>query len=203
MQTIVLASRSPRRHELLNMAEIPHEILTADCEEDTECRDPGELVEQLSLRKAGSTAEMLRGEKRIVIGADTIVCHNGNILGKPADQEDAFRTLKALSGQTHSVFTGVTVIDALTGKTETFHEETRVTFFPIPDDEIRAYIETGDPMDKAGSYGIQGRGAFLVRFVEGDYFTVVGLPLARLIRTLKESFGYPYPSCERKEESVR
>lgn len=190
MKSIVLASKSPRRHELLTMAAIPHEVITADCDENIWCKDPGELVEQLSLRKAGSTAETLRGENRIVIGSDTVVFHDGHILGKPKTEEEALLMLQSLSGQTHAVFTGVTVIDTETGKTETFHEETKVTFYDIPEEELRAYIATGDPMDKAGSYGIQGRGAFLVKRIEGDYFTVVGLPLARLIRTLHESFGY-------------
>lgn len=187
MKKIVLASKSPRRHEILEMSGIEHEVITSECEEDIEAESPSELVMQLSARKAGAVSELLKDSKAeaVVIGSDTIVYFEGKVLGKPADESEAFRMLSALSGNTHSVFTGVTLMDTASGKEETFFEETKVTFYEVEEEEIRAYIETGDPMDKAGSYGVQGRGAFLVKRIEGDYFTVVGLPVAHLIRVLR------------------
>lgn len=189
MKRIVLASQSPRRHELLEMVGIEHEVITSDCDENISFTGPAELVRELSSRKAAAVAEKLEKEEQkpdaVVIGSDTIVFYDGEVLGKPADEEDAFRMLTELSGHTHSVFTGVTLIDTASGRKETFFEETSVTFYPVGEDEIREYIATGDPLDKAGSYGVQGRGAFLVKHIEGDYFTVVGLPIAHLIRVLR------------------
>ena len=118
-----------------------------------------------------------------VIGADTVVSIDGEILGKPHDEADAWRMLELLSGRTHSVFTGVAVIS--NGKLTTFAEETRVTFFPLDDREIARYIAAGEPFDKAGAYGIQGAGALLVKGIEGDYYNVMGLPAGRLYRLLK------------------
>lgn len=188
MKKIVLASQSPRRHELLSMVGIDHEVITSDCDENIEYKGPADMVSKLSALKAGSVAEVLkkRGEKAIVIGSDTIVCFKDTVLGKPKDEKDAFHMLSELSGHTHSVFTGVTVIDNENDKTESFYEETKVTFYDVSDEEILNYIATKDPLDKAGSYGVQGRGAFLVKRIEGDYFTVVGLPIAHLIRVLKQ-----------------
>lgn len=185
MKRVILASQSPRRHELLKMAGIRHEVITCDCDENVSCDGPADLVCRLSDIKASAVCETLRGEDAVVIGSDTIVYYDGTVLGKPKDPEDAYRMLSALSGNSHSVFTGVTVIDARSGRKETFYEETAVFFYDVSEEEIRAYIETGEPLDKAGSYGIQGRGSFLVRRIEGDYYTVVGLPVAHLIRVLK------------------
>lgn len=187
MKKIVLASQSPRRHELLSMVGIDHEVITSDCDENIEYKGPADMVSKLSALKAGSVAEVLkkRGEKAIVIGSDTIVYFKDTVLGKPIDEKDAFRMLSELSGQTHSVFTGVTVIDTELDMSETFYEETKVAFYDVSDEEILNYIATKDPLDKAGSYGVQGRGAFLVKRIEGDYFTVVGLPIAHLIQVLK------------------
>lgn len=188
MKRIVLASQSPRRHELLSMVGIEHEVITSDCDENIEYNGPADMVCKLSALKAECVAELLKSkdEKALVIGSDTIVYYKDTVLGKPRDEKDAFRMLAELSGQTHSVFTGVTVIDTDDGKTETFYEETKVTFYDVSDEEILAYIATKDPLDKAGSYGVQGLGAFLVKHIEGDYFTVVGLPIAHLIRVLKK-----------------
>lgn len=191
MRKIILASASPRRHELLTMVGIEHEVITSDCNENIDYDGPADMVCKLSARKAGSVVKILTEKvadtdsDALVIGSDTIVYYNGKILGKPADEADAFQMLRDLSGNTHSVFTGVTVIETGSGRKETFYEETKVTFYDVTDQEILDYIATKDPLDKAGSYGIQGLGAFLVKRIEGDYFTVVGLPLAHLIRILK------------------
>lgn len=198
MKRIVLASQSPRRHELLEMVGIAHEVITSDCDENISYDTPSEMVCRLSERKAEAVAKKLKTqdlqdeEGALVIGSDTIVYFGGEVLGKPGSKEEAFRMLSALSGKEHSVFTGVTVIDTASGRSETFFEETKVTFYEIPKEELLDYIATGDPMDKAGSYGVQGRGAFLVKRIEGDYFTVVGLPVARLMRALRQMTEY-YP----------
>ena len=187
MKRIVLASKSPRRHELLDMVGISHEVITSDCDENIAYSGPDDMVLKLSRIKAQSVAEELKmkNEDAVVIGSDTIVYFDGKVLGKPKDPEDAFDMLTSLSGNTHSVFTGVTLIDTANGRSESFYEETKVTFYDVTEEEIRDYIATGDPLDKAGSYGVQGRGAFLVKRIEGDYFTVVGLPIAHLIRILR------------------
>lgn len=205
MKKIILASKSPRRHELLSMVGIEHEVITSDCDENIDCSGPADMVCKLSELKAESVAQLLKNNRlakddspgiretmkqtaddgRLIIGSDTIVYFDGEVLGKPRDPEDAFQMLHRMAGNIHSVFTGVTVIDTAAGRKETFYEETRVTFYDVSDEEIRDYIATGDPLDKAGSYGVQGLGAFLVKRIEGDYFTVVGLPLAHLIRVLK------------------
>ena len=180
---IILASQSPRRKELLSMCGFEFEIRPADVDETLpENISPKEAVCYLSKIKA----EALKDEENIVIGADTVVALNGEILGKPRDDNDAFNMLKMLSGKTHSVYTGVTL--ASKKKTITFYEETKVTFYPISDDEIKDYIKTGEPKDKAGAYGIQGLGGLLVEKIEGDYNNVVGLPVAKLSRKIKELY---------------
>ena len=196
MKSIILASQSPRRRELLRLIGLEFEAMPSGCEENTKAVDPGEVVMDLSGIKCMDIAgKIMNGELTpkaaspegyLVVGSDTIVVFEGQIIGKPKDREDAFRTLKRLSGNTHSVYTGVTVFDTATGKREVFYERTLVTFFELTDEEISAYVSSGDPMDKAGSYGVQGPGAFLVKRIEGDYFTVVGLPIARLYHTLKK-----------------
>ena len=187
MEKIILASASPRRRELLTMVRLPFDVIVSDCDENISYEGPEDMVTKLSLRKAENVAEKLREDTKahLVIGSDTIVYFQNEILGKPKDEEDAFRMLKELSGHTHVVYTGVTVIDTATGRTESFCEATKVEFYPVTDEEIQAYINTGDPMDKAGSYGVQGLGAFLVKRIEGDYFTVVGLPVAHLLQLLR------------------
>ncbi len=131
------------------------------------------------------------GDSHIIIGADTIVVLDGNVLGKPKDEGDAFNTLRALSGNTHTVNTGVTLLNSATGQKSSFFEATDVTMYELTDKEILDYIATGDPMDKAGSYGIQSRGALLVKKINGDYFNVVGLPVAKLYRGLKNFVKNP------------
>lgn len=176
---MILASKSPRRKELLSLITDKFEIKSADVDETLpEGITPGEAVEYLSKIKA----EPFNNGSDTVIGADTVVAVDGKILGKPTDRKNAFEMLKTLSGRYHSVFTGVTIITA--DKTQTFSVETKVKFFDLTDEEINDYIATGECDDKAGAYGIQGKGALLVEKIEGDYFNVVGLPVSRLNKCL-------------------
>ncbi len=187
MEKIILASASPRRKELMTMAGLSFDVIVSDCEEAIEYDGPKDMVKKLSLLKALDVADKIRKtekEPHLVIGADTIVYFQNRILGKPKNTEDAFCMLNAMSGNTHTVYTGVTIIDTASGMTDTFFEATKVEFYDVTEEEIRDYIATGDPMDKAGSYGVQGRGCFLVKRIEGDYFSVVGLPIAHLLREL-------------------
>ena len=183
----VLASQSPRRKELLEQIGLSFEVVVSRADENiTEELSPGELVERLSLIKAEAVRDSLAGREDapVVIGADTVVYHNGRILGKPKDEEDAFLMLRSLSGDTHSVFTGVSIL--FPGGTVTFHSETKVTFDELSDAEIRAYIASGEPMDKAGAYGIQGLGGAFVTGIEGEYANVVGFPIGEFCRILRK-----------------
>ena len=184
---IILASNSPRRRELLGqMGVTDFQVSAPNVDESVEDGlSPAQIVEQLSLRKALAVAKKA-GPNDLVIAADTVVALDGAVLGKPRNEAGAFAMLSALSGREHHVYTGVTVHRA--GQTVTGHEETAVTFRALEADEIRGYIGTGEPMDKAGAYGIQGLGALLVSGIRGDYCNVVGLPVFRLGRILKE-FG--------------
>lgn len=177
---IILASKSPRRKELLSFITTDFAVKSADVDETLpQGITPDKAVEYLSKIKA----EPFKNENDIVIGADTVVALDGKILGKPRDDADAFATLKMLSGREHSVFTGVSVIKG--EKIETFSVQTKVKMFELTDEEIEEYIATAEPFDKAGSYGIQGKGSLLVEKIDGDYFNVVGLPISRLNRVLK------------------
>lgn len=176
---IILASKSPRRQELLKYITKDFTVKTAEVDETLpEGIEPEEAVKYLSKIKAAPFENV----KDTVIGADTIVVINGKILGKPADSSDAESMLRLLSGKTHSVFTGVTVIK--NGEYHSFSCETKVTFFELTDSDIKRYIETGEPLDKAGAYGVQGYGSLLVEKIDGDYFNVVGLPVSKLNRLL-------------------
>lgn len=189
---IILASASPRRKELLEIMGLPFSVCVSDADETTdENLPPYFIVEQLSLLKASDVAGKLRaeGKKALVIGADTIVVFGGAILTKPKDKEDAKKMLTMLSGKWHSVLSGVTVMDTKTAKSETFYVETKVHFVDVTEEDIDRYIATNEPMDKAGSYGIQGKGSVFIDKIEGDYFNVVGLPIHKLARVLKEEFG--------------
>jgi septum formation protein len=192
MKKLILASSSPRRRELLSQIGLEFEIRTADVDEHIQADTPAHLVEQLSLRKA-SAVQPADGEKpAFVIGADTIVALEGTVLGKPADPEDAKRMLRLLQGRSHEVYTGVTIMSYLPDGTEnhcTYAEETKVHFAPMTEAEIEEYVATGDPLDKAGAYGIQGFCARYISHIEGDYNNVVGLPVGRLYRELKK-MGY-------------
>ena len=181
---LILASASPRRRELLSALGLELEVRPALGEEHPEPGlNGGETAMRLSRAKCLEIAAGAE-EDDVVIAADTVVCLDDEILGKPANEQDAERMLKALSGRDHRVFTGVTV--ARGGRVLSDYEETAVHFRPLTEREIAAYIATGEPMDKAGAYGIQGRASLFVRAIEGDYFNVVGLPLCKLGQMLKE-----------------
>lgn len=182
MKPLILASKSPRRKELLTRAGIDFTVKTAEVEERFDpAASPGEIVMHLSEIKADAVYQ--KHPEAVVLGSDTVVVLDGKILGKPKDKPDAIRMLTLLSGRTHEVYTGVTILSG--EKKEQFFECTRVTFFPLTEEEILEYVATGEPMDKAGAYGIQEKGVALVKGIEGDYFTVVGLPVARVIRALR------------------
>jgi septum formation protein len=180
---VVLASSSPRRRELLNLIGIAHEVRPANLDESMRPReDPRRHAERLARDKAGAVA--VRDPDLITIAADTIVVINRKVLGKPVDKADAARMLAMLSGREHTVITAVAVSRGK--KLRSAIEEVKVKFRRLREDEIEAYIATGEPMDKAGAYGIQGYGATIVERVEGDYFAVMGLPLVRLIGLMRD-----------------
>ncbi len=179
---VVLASASPRRRELIKLLTDDFEIMPADIDESAEGCGAFEAAEMIARRKCMCIAEKLDGDA-IVIGCDTVVISpEGELMGKPRDEADALRMLKNLQGAQSWVCSGVCV--SIAGKVKSFTEKTAVTFYPADDEQLRAYIKTGEPMDKAGAYGIQGLGGLLVEKIAGDYNNVVGLPMARLARTI-------------------
>ena len=188
---LVLASRSPRRRELLSQVGISFRMVPGTVEERITKTAPDEVVRELSFQKAEDVAS---GEPEgvWVLGADTVVALDGKILGKPTDAREAKDMLRQLSGRSHSVYTGVTLYRRMDGKTtaETFSEETKVTFYPMTEEEICCYVDSGDPMDKAGAYGIQGPAAAFIQRIEGDYNNVVGLPVAAVYQRWKEKLQY-------------
>jgi septum formation protein len=180
---VILASQSPRRRELLALVGIAHEVRPADIDETYLAGEqPKAHAERLARGKAATIAE--RDRNAVVIGSDTIVVVDGDVLGKPGDEAEAARMLERLSGRAHTVVTAVAV--AWRGETRSAVEEVGVEFHPLSRAEIDAYVATREPMDKAGAYGIQGFGATIVARVDGDYFAVMGLPIQRLIRVLGE-----------------
>ncbi len=197
---IILASASPRRRELLTQIGLNFEVVVSETEEKITSTEPARVVEELSAQKAEAVWEKLvsgacdaarnGGESTmadtIVLGADTVVACDGKILGKPKDTEDAVKMLAMLQDRAHEVYTGVTVAykENEEKKTLTFHEKTTVHFYPMTEAQIREYVATGDPSDKAGSYGIQGICARYIRSIEGDYNNVVGLPAGRVYQEL-------------------
>jgi septum formation protein len=184
---IILASQSPRRKELLYHMGLDFEIISKNVPEDLIEEEPLEAAGKLALKKALAVAEDLSGE--IVIGADTIVVLEGKILGKPDSFETAREMLAALSGRYHQVITGVAVVDSRSGKYQLEQETTGVYFRQLTDAMINSYVESGEPFDKAGAYGIQGKGGLFVTKLEGCYFNVVGLPISRLAVML-ENYGF-------------
>ena len=185
----VLASKSPRRKELLKNIGIQSEIIPANVDESAlSSLPPEKMVTQLALLKATEVARSF-GKNTYVIAADTVVVMNGEIFGKPQNIADAKRMLTALSGATHSVYTGYCVINCTDATAVARYEKTDVTFRALTEDEIDAYIKTREPMDKAGSYGIQGKGSIFIEKINGDYFNVVGLPVCALSKLLSDEFG--------------
>lgn len=186
---IILGSASPRRRELLEQIGVEFEVLVSGGEEKYTSTEPAEIVKELALAKAENVAAVVEHlENVVVIGADTIVALDGEILGKPKSEEDAFRMLKHLQGREHQVYTGTALLiyDESGEKRVIGHaERTEVFVHEMDDEEICRYIATGEPMDKAGGYGIQGRFAAYIERIEGDYYNVVGLPVAYLYQELK------------------
>lgn len=188
---VILASGSPRRTELLRTAGIAHEVVVSGADEDVQEENPARLVELLSARKAEEVYERMEQQDAsgdlVVIGADTVVAADGKILGKPEDEEDARRMLRMLSGRSHHVYTGVTLCGRIGSvrREVSFSEESAVHVAQLTEEEISEYIDSGEPMDKAGAYGIQGAFMKFVSGIEGDYFNIVGLPVSHLYQELK------------------
>lgn len=193
MFRIILASSSPRRIKLLNQLRIDFDIIPANIEEDFEgYMGAGQYVMEVSKQKAMSVAKKVRGqydEDTYVLGADTVVVIDGFILGKPVDEDNAFRMLKLLENRWHDVITGMTLVNTETLKCLTEIELTRVKISSFPKGFLERYLATSEPYDKAGSYGIQGLGSLMVECIEGCYFNVMGLPLYRLSKMLEKE-GY-------------
>ena len=208
MNKIILASQSPRRKELLGKTGFPFEVVVSDCDENTDEKRPDKLVMELASLKAHDV--YLKRNGNIVLGADTVVAHKGEILGKPKDKEEAFSMIKSFAGDTHQVYTGVCIIipkelkndDTAYDVDETvrdfsmtdeangnvcisYNVKTDVIVSDITDDEITRYVETGEPMDKAGAYAIQGLFAPFISSINGDYYNVVGLPICSIYKLLK------------------
>ena len=184
---IILASASPRRRELLSQIGWEFSVQVSQVEEIITKIHPGEIVEELSQLKASAVFSKTEGDV-LVIGADTVVAHKGQILGKPEDTEDAVRMLEYLQNDTHQVYTGVTLCMRREGveTIRSFYESTEVDFYPMSREEIEWYVNTGEPMDKAGAYGIQGLAGRFVKQIRGDYNNVVGLPVAGLYQEVNQ-----------------
>ncbi|MGN1313507.1 MAG: Maf family protein [Lachnospiraceae bacterium] len=190
-EEIILASASPRRRELLSQIGIAHRVVPSQVEEILEGNSPVEIVQNLARQKAEDVALSLKLPGKLVLGADTVVVHDNQILGKPMDNEEAFRMLKGLQGNMHQVYTGVALVKYReTLESYVFYEETRVYVYPMTNEEIQAYIDSMDGRDKAGGYGIQGPFAAYIQGIEGDYYNVMGLPIGRLYQELKRREDY-------------
>ena len=187
----ILASGSPRRKELLANVVDSYEVIPAVGEEVISSTKPSEVVEELSFQKASEIFHKIftnESGRYVVIGADTVVSYKGRILGKPKDREDAANMIREFAGDTHAVYTGVTLFYVDEDGKEahhTFHEETLVDVAPMTEREILDYVATGEPDDKAGAYGIQGDFAIFIEGIKGDYYNVMGLPIARLYKEMK------------------
>ncbi len=186
-QSIILASSSPRRQEMLRNLGLDFAIHPSGADESVDDGlKPSVIVELLAERKAADVASHY--QEGLVIGSDTIVVLEEKVLGKPKDEQDAFSMLSSLQGKSHSVFSGLAIIDARTGSRKIGYVETKVTMREVTSEEIRQYIATGEPMDKAGAYAIQGLGSIFIEGIVGDYFSVVGLPV-RLMADYLGEFG--------------
>ena len=188
LEPLVLASSSPRRAEILRAVGWPFEVMAANVDETARPgEEVSEYVERLACEKAEAVAE--GRASGLVLGADTVVAVGGQVLGKPADAEDARRMLNLLGGRWHDVLTGVALVRAETGEVLVAHELTRVRFAPLTDEEIDWYVATGETADKAGAYAVQGRAALFIEEIEGDYWNVVGLPVRLVYKLAGESRG--------------
>lgn len=188
---IILASGSPRRSELMKQVGFDFKVSTCNTDESyDEGMTPSEIVMELSLRKADAVFDKEMPEKdTVVVAADTIVAIDNEILGKPKDRNDAIRMLSELSGKKHQVYTGVTLYYYVAGRVfiENFADYADVYFRELSQDTIISYVDSWEPMDKAGAYGIQGLGAILVDKIDGDYYTIVGLPIAKVYHSIKNN----------------
>lgn len=187
----ILASKSPRRRELIRKLRLNFAVEVSEVDETLpEGMEQRHAPEYLSGLKAEAVFDKHKSENIVVVGSDTLVMLDGVVYGKPKDEEDAFRMLRNLSGRWHEVVTGVTILSGVpgSGRTEriSFSSVSRVKFYELSDEEIRAYIGTGEPMDKAGAYGIQEGGALIVERIDGDFYSVMGLPVAAVYRKLNE-----------------
>lgn len=187
----ILASKSPRRREILGNLGLSFEIVTAETDETSEIRDPALLVEELSLRKGLAVRELLRAQGRdlsdtVIISSDTVVSVDGEILGKPRDRQDAERMLRMLSGRSHEVISGISLIGA--GRQGVTHEVTEVRFATLTEEQIAFYLNSGEPYDKAGAYAIQGLASMWIEGIGGCYFNVVGLPVHKMCRLYSSLF---------------
>lgn len=182
-QGLILASKSPRRKELMQDCGFAFRIISCDCDEVFDKNIPVEkAIEQIAYHKAKAVYDAFPDQ--LVLGCDTMVILNGEPLGKPKNREDAYRMLKQLSGKTHHVISGVAIIGE--GEQIVFHDTTEVTFYELDDDLLTQYLDSDEPYDKAGAYGIQGRGKLFVKEIHGDYYNVMGLPIAKVYRELKK-----------------
>lgn len=189
---IILASKSPRRKEILKQLGIKFEIIVSDADENTDITDPFCLVRELSLKKGRAVQNTLRSESTetgdtLIIASDTIVYCEGEILGKPANRADAERMLKAMSGRAHTVYTGIAAIYG--GKEAADVSKTEVYFAKLSEEEIENYLNNSEYADKAGAYAVQGTASLFIDGIKGDYFTVVGLPVRKLSELLCREFG--------------
>lgn len=185
MVKFILASQSPRRAQWLKQLGIEFEVIPSNADEESIPKsNPSSYVKKLAKLKAKTVAKKV--DEGVIIGADTIVCINNKIVGKPKDGENAFSTLKELSGKKHTVISGICVIDKYSKKTLTKSVKTIVKFGDLDDSLIRWYVRTGEPLGKAGSYAIQEKGAILVEWIKGDYYNIVGMPLFTLEKMLEE-----------------
>ena len=191
MSKFILASGSPRRKELLELLKIKFDIIKSNADESSvdNSLSPEVYVQHLAMLKACDVAKSIKSEK-LVIGADTVVEYNGKFLGKPSSHEDAYKMLSLLSGNHHCVYTGICVMNSKTAEMTSTYERTEVIFRKIEHNEIMNYIKTKEPFDKAGAYAIQGLAGVFIKGIVGDYNNVVGLPVYKLAKVLKEDFGY-------------
>ncbi len=186
----ILASGSPRRSELLNRLGLRPRVMPADVDETPlPDEEPRQMVKRLAMMKALHVAKAFAGKDALVIGADTCVHIDGRVLGKPKSADEAKEMLGLLAGRAHEVYTGYAAVRCADMETVAGSEETRVYMKALSDEEKTAYVNSGEPMDKAGAYGIQDKGSLLIEKIEGDYFNVVGLPVCALGKRLKKEFG--------------